>query len=168
MMNTHLHDHDHNYSHAHHAEGCSGKSFYDIAVSSLKEAKCRITKPRLAVIECLADSAVPLSPKSIYEKVQTKNNLNVDQVSVYRILEALTKLGLVHQVFPSGEYLSCNTRCEVNPNHVMLNCIQCGKVEEIHLDWSFIYKIFERVRRTSQFDAKKHMLQLDGICVKCQ
>ncbi|KAB8033255.1 Fur family transcriptional regulator [Fluviispira multicolorata] len=161
-------NHEHNYSHAHHEKGCNGKSFYDIAVSSLKDSKYRITKPRLAVIECLADSKIPLSPKCIFENVQRKKNLNVDQVSVYRILETLMLLGLVHQVFPSGEYLSCSTQCETNPNHIMLNCTQCGKVEEIHLEWSFIYKIFERIKTLSQFEPKKHILQIDGICSQCQ
>ena len=160
------HKHSHN-GHENHASDCNGKEFQELAFDAMKEANLRITKPRLAVIECLAQSEVPLSPKSIYDSVLKNGGLKIDQVSVYRILEAFAQLNLIHQVFPSGDYLPCTTRCEHNPNHIILNCTKCGKVTEIHLDWNYINKIFENVKNKFDFEPEKQMFQIDGKCTQC-
>lgn len=154
--------------HPQHGEERSGKSFHELAFHALKENNLRITKSRLAVIECLGNSVVPLSPKSIYESLIHDYKIKIDQVSVYRILEAFSQLNLVHQVFPSGNYLSCTTRCEHNSNHIILNCLKCGKVNEIHMDWSTIYKIFEIVKNKFDFQPLKQMFQIDGMCKQCR
>lgn len=154
--------------HEHHAIDCNGKSFQDLAFEALKEADLRITKPRLAVIECLGRSEIPLSPKNIYETVLKKGDVKIDQVSVYRILEAFAQLQLIHQVFPSGDYLPCTTRCEHDPNHIILNCTKCGKVTEIHLDWNDIHKIFENIKNNFNFEPAKQIFQIDGICAQCR
>ncbi len=153
--------------HEYHANDCNGKTFQNLAFEALKEANLRITKPRLAVIECLANSEIPLSPKSIFDSVLKKGGLKIDQVSVYRILEAFNQLNLIHQVFPSGDYLPCTTRCDLNSNHIILNCTKCGKVTEIHLDWNYIHKIFENVKNKFNFEPTNQMLQIDGLCALC-
>jgi Fe2+ or Zn2+ uptake regulation protein len=154
--------------HENHAIDCNGREFQDLAVEALQNANFRITKPRIAVIECLAHSKAPLSPKSIYEKVIHSGEFKIDQVSVYRILETLAQLNLIHQVFPSGDYLPCTTRCEQNPNHIILNCTKCEKVTEIHLDWNYIHNIFENVNNKFKFTPAKQMFQIDGNCEKCR
>jgi Fe2+ or Zn2+ uptake regulation protein len=154
--------------HHQHGDGCSGKSFQQLAFDALKENNFRITKSRLALIECLANTTVPLSPKSIFDSLINDYKIKIDQVSVYRILETFSQLNLVHQVFPSGDYLSCTTRCEHNSNHIILNCIKCSKVNEIHMDWNPIYKIFENVKEKFQFEPIKQMFQIDGICKQCR
>jgi Fe2+ or Zn2+ uptake regulation protein len=155
-------------AHEHHSSTCNGKLFQDFAFDALKAAQFRITKPRLAIIGCLAHSEVPLSPKNIYENLLKNSDIKVDQVSVYRILETFTQLNLIHQVFPSGDYLPCTTRCEKNSNHIILNCTKCGKVTEVDLEWHNINMIFENVKNKFHFQPAKQMFQIDGICHECR
>ncbi|APJ04015.1 Fur family transcriptional regulator [Silvanigrella aquatica] len=158
----------HQMAHVHHSGYCNGKLFKDAAFDALKAAHCRITRPRLAVIECLAQATVPLSPKNIYEYVLQNNDDKIDQVSVYRILETFIQLNLIHQVFPSGDYLPCTTSCEKNSNHIILNCIHCGKVTEIDIDGNDILKIYEYIKNKIYFLPAKNRIQIDGMCHSCQ
>lgn len=154
--------------HSSHGSTCNGKSFHELAFEAMKQHNMRVTKSRVAVIQCLENAVVPLSPKSIYESLLHEYHIKIDQVSVYRILEAFTQLNLIHQVFPSGDYLSCHTRCETNPNHIILNCTKCNKVTEVHLDFQTIANIFSSVKDKFSFAALNHMFQIDGICKQCQ
>jgi len=154
-------------NHSVHGAQCNGKTFKELAFEAMKENNLRITKSRLAVIQCLENAVVPLSPKSIYESLLQDYHIKIDQVSVYRILEAFLHLKLIHQVFPSGDYLSCHTRCEMNPNHIILNCIKCNKVTEVHLDVQTISNILASVKERFSFEPINHMFQIDGTCKQC-
>jgi Fe2+ or Zn2+ uptake regulation protein len=147
---------------------CNGKSFQKIANETLKSVNFKITKPRLAVISCLENAEKPLSPKNIFEQITHKNVTKIDQVSVYRVLQSLTELGLVHQIYPSGDYVSCHTSCEKNPSHVLLNCLKCNKTLEMQLDFNFIESIYEKIKIRAKFNPTGHMMQINGICNECQ
>jgi Fe2+ or Zn2+ uptake regulation protein len=154
-------------THCHHIH-CNGKSFQKIANETLKSVNFKITKPRLAVINCLETAKKPLSPKNIFEQIKQKNESKIDQVSVYRVLESLTQLGLVHQIYPSGDYVSCHTSCEKKPSHILLNCSKCNETLEMQLEWNFIESIFEKIKISAKFNPIGHMMQINGICVECQ
>ncbi|MGY3804841.1 Fur family transcriptional regulator [Pigmentibacter ruber] len=167
-MNDHCLQKEIQHTHSSHGDHCNGKSFKELAFEAMKENNLRITKSRLAVIQCLENSKVPLSPKSIFDSLLKDYNIKIDQVSVYRILEAFIQLKLIHQVFPSGDYLSCHTRCEENPNHIILNCIKCHKVMEVHLDIETISSILLSIQEKFQFEPINHMFQIDGNCEQCR
>ena len=153
--------------HCHHIH-CNKKSFQEIVYETFKSWTFKITKPRLAVIHCLENAKKPLSPKNIFEQIKQENKSKIDQVSVYRVLESLTQLGLVHQIYPSGDYVSCQTSCEKKPSHILLSCIKCKNTSEMQLEWNFIESIFGKIKLSAKFNPVGHMMQINGVCMECQ
>ncbi len=146
------------------------ESFKDLCVKTLKESGARLTKPRMALIECLAHSKVPLSPKVILQKTaeQLDEQESIDAVTVYRILDRFSELGLVHQVAPNGDYIACtHLACEAS-THIMTHCTSCDAAREIHVPEEVLAPMLWYLKSQNQFEPKKHLFQLDGICARCQ
>ena len=73
------------------------KSFEDRSLKELRQAGYRITMPRVQVIRALADSPKALSAYAIHEKIISSGG-KIDVVSVYRILNTLQEVGLIHHI----------------------------------------------------------------------
>lgn len=85
------------------------QEFEERSIRRLKAEGYRITMPRIQVIRALASSATALSAYGIHERILESGG-RIDVVSVYRILETLTKVGLVHHICHIGVvdgYLAC-------------------------------------------------------------
>ncbi|MFN8221120.1 MAG: transcriptional repressor [Fimbriimonadales bacterium] len=79
------------------------KEFEDHALTQLRIAGYRITMPRVQVIQALGDAETALSPYQIHQKILA-NRGRIDVVSVYRILNTLQDLGLVHYIGATDGY----------------------------------------------------------------
>jgi Fe2+ or Zn2+ uptake regulation protein len=146
------------------------ENFKELCIKTLRDSGARLTRPRLALIECLANSKVPLSPKVILQKTaeQLDEQETIDTVTVYRILDRFTELGLVHQVAPNGDYIACmHLACEAS-THIMTHCLACQAAQEIHLPEEILAPMLWYLRSQNQFEVKKHLFQLDGICSACK
>lgn len=147
-----------------------GEKFEDLCVKTLKESGARLTKARLALIDCLAASRVPLSPKEIFQRTEAslEKNDSIDTVTVYRILDRFCELGLVHRVAPNGDYVACtHLACDSSP-HIMTHCIACQQASEIHIPEDIIAPLMWFMRTQKNFEPKKHLFQLDGLCDACR
>lgn len=144
-------------------------SFKQIALLTLKKAGSRITKPRMAVIDCLDQSTEPLTAKEITESIQADSRQSeLDPVTTYRILDRFTELGLVHQIAPSGRYLPCtHLRCQ-EKYHVLLRCLSCHKVDEQHVPGRILSPFFEFLENQLHFHSAQQVFQLDGYCMACR
>ena len=144
-------------------------SFKDICVKTLKESGARLTRPRLALIDCLANSKTPLSPKEILKNtaLQLDKTESIDAVTVYRILDRFAELGLVHKVAPEGDYIACtHLACAATP-HIMTRCIDCQTAREIHVPEEVMAPMLWYLKHHNQFEPKKHLFQMDGVCASC-
>ncbi len=147
-------------------------SFQDMCVKTLKESGARLTKPRLALIECLATAKSALSPKEIFQKTESllakEKSESIDTVTVYRILDRFAELGLVHRVAPNGDYIACtHLACDSSP-HIMTRCISCQAAAEMHIPEDIIAPLLWFMRTQKKFEPKEHLFQLDGICEACR
>lgn len=143
--------------------------FKTYSISVLKKHGARMTKARLAVIECLEQAQEPLTAREILDHVErNRSAANIDPVTAYRILERFEEYGLVHQIAPSGRYLPCtHLRCAQN-YHVLLHCSHCQKVQEEHIPTEVISSFFWYLKNTLAFKAERHVFQMDGVCRQCQ
>ncbi|MCX6129847.1 MAG: Fur family transcriptional regulator [Proteobacteria bacterium] len=146
----------------------ASESFKNTCIKTLRESGARLTKPRLALIDCLAESRLPLSPKEIYQKTtQQLEDETIDAVTVYRILDRFAELGLVHKVAPDGDYIACtHLACEASP-HIMTHCTLCHTASEIHVPEEVMAPVLWFLRNQNHFEPKKHLFQMDGICARC-
>ncbi len=93
----------------------------------LREARLRVTAPRLAVL-----AAVHASPHADVETIAAAARLRLGRVStqaVYDALRVLTERGLVRRIEPAGSPSRFEARVGDNHHHVV--CRSCGTVADV-------------------------------------
>lgn len=140
--------------------------FTKACLDALRDGGGRVTGARLAIIECIANTKLPLTAKELYENLQDKTK--VDQVSVYRTLETLLELDLIHQVFPSGGYIPCfHLSCEQS-YHILTRCSQCNSIEEMHIPVDKVEPLINFLKSKKKFYPDTHLIQINGVCSDCK
>ena len=93
----------------------------------LRAADLRVTRPRLAVLE-----AVHAHPHADTETLFSAVRAALPEVSrqaVYDVLAALTTVGLVRRIQPSGSVARYESRVGDNHHHVV--CRSCGVITDV-------------------------------------
>ena len=93
----------------------------------LRAADLRVTRPRLAVLE-----AVHAHPHADTETLFSSVRSGLPEVSrqaVYDVLAALTTVGLVRRIQPSGSVARYESRVGDNHHHVV--CRNCGVIADV-------------------------------------
>ncbi len=145
------------------------EQYLELAVKRLKDAGNRITRPRKTVLACLAEARAPLSPREIIESItESDSTIQIDKVSVYRILETLLDLGLVHQVFPSGNYMACSHLSCNSKFHLLTSCSTCGLTSELDIPRKVAQPMIDHLNEEHSFKTDEHHIQIDGLCKNCQ
>jgi Fur family ferric uptake transcriptional regulator len=93
----------------------------------LRTADLRVTRPRLAVLE-----AVHAHPHADTETLFSAVRSGLPEVSrqaVYDVLAALTTVGLVRRIQPSGSVARYESRVGDNHHHVV--CRNCGVIADV-------------------------------------
>lgn len=128
----------------------------------LRQAGFRVTKHRLALLEILAGSKVPLSAS----RLRSVLGQRLDEATVYRALEAFVGAGLVYRVdFQHGhahyEFLV------PGHHHHHIVCRGCGTVEDVSS--CAMNSLERRVLRQSETFASvdAHALEFFGTCRQC-
>ena len=134
----------------------------------IRNSGVKVTKSRVAVMQCLAASTLSLSPREILETIEKDTTTrDVDQVSIYRILETFHKLGLVHQVYPSGGFIACtHVNCQ-EELHVLTRCLSCNKTNEIDIPKEIFQPVQWYLETHCGFMYRNTLFQLDGRCATC-
>lgn len=87
-----------------------------------------------------------------------------DVTTIYRILEKLQEVQLVHEF--QGKWRLCSDPSNHIESHHFLICESCGEAEEIFLDYHDA--ISDQLAREKQFLLKKVHLGFLGTCRNCR
>jgi Fur family zinc uptake transcriptional regulator len=136
----------------------------DKIISQLKDKGYRITLARRLVVETILDSDSPLNPYEIAGIVDSKGK-NVDVVTVYRIMEVLMELGLVHYLKGQKKYMICDHPCTKHCHHSFI-CDSCGGVDDLHIDDHRLLK--QIAEKYAELAISGHYMELNGLCKKCK
>ncbi|MGY0373867.1 Fur family transcriptional regulator [Clostridium sp. JNZ J1-5] len=130
---------------------------------SLKDKGYKLTKQRKSIIEVLMESRGQfLSVEDIYLKCKEKypkTNLS----TVYRNLEILEFINLVHRTSINGSSSSYEIICNDCHHHHVI-CKNCGKTETI--DFCPLQDIESKINEDG-FVVTDHKLELYGYCKSC-
>jgi Fur family ferric uptake transcriptional regulator len=134
-------------------------------LACLQENGYRLTAPRRAVVEAVANSQVVLNPFEVFELARQQYP-RLGLVTVYRTLEKLDELDLIQRVHqPSG----CQAFIAAFSGHQhLLICKSCGRVKFFGGDDEMMQEIVEKVVLESGYRVDEHWLQLFGLCENCQ
>ena len=141
------------------SKAISEKNLSDV----IRKAGFRATTPRLLVLSYLQKSKYPLGIKEILKGIGQKN---IDQVTVYRILDAFKKAGVVVQVdFQQGRALYEFKDHEHDHHHIV--CTSCNKVEDF-TGCEYEKLAHKALKQTHGFaKVTSHSLELFGLCAAC-
>jgi Fur family transcriptional regulator, ferric uptake regulator len=129
----------------------------------LQENGYRLTTPRRAVVNAVAESTRALTPLEVYDAAR-KRCRGLGLVSVYRTLEKLEELGLIQRVHqPQG----CQAFIAASHEHEhLLICSRCGSVARFSGD--DLEMLFRSIAHKTGYAINDHWLQLFGLCENCR
>lgn len=148
------------------------------ALTSLKAQGLRLTHPRQRVVGVLAEATYPLSAYDI-KALLDQQGMPVDTVSVYRVLDCLEQLHLIHRVGNTGKVVSCqrtHTPCQHHHQpsqaekhhwHVLLVCVGCGQVAEAETS-PHLQAFAQQLVGQQRFMPQAGTLEVKGWCRACQ
>lgn len=133
----------------------------DKARQKLKDAELYCTEPRLAILQVLMQTARPLRQDQIAEPL-TLRALN--KVTVYRTLESLIEVGLVHRAFTYQRawYFELADHCTEHQCHPHFTCTNCGVTHCLTDILLPMAKISQR-----GFIVNRQQVRLEGLCPAC-
>ena len=123
----------------------------------LRISKTPITPARLKILKVLEKEPKPI------ELVQLKRLLgtSIDRVTLYRSLESLEKISLIHQSTLGYEVATGR------PHHHHAVCNDCGLIEDIEVPHAE-YPGNDALKATTQFShINRYVLDFFGTCKKC-
>ncbi len=133
----------------------------DKARKMLKDAELYCTEPRLVILQVLMQAASPLRQDQIGGKL-TLRALN--KVTVYRTLESLIEVGLVHRAFTYHRawYFELADRCTEHQCHPHFTCTNCGVTQCLTDILLPMAKIAQK-----GFIINRQQVRLEGLCPAC-
>jgi len=121
----------------------------------------QFTPLRRQVFELLTEEHAPAKAYDLLAKLGAE----AKPPTIYRALEFLMKLGLVHRI----ESLNAFVACEVGAcarSTIFLICDQCGRAEEFDAGHALV-DLGEAAARDG-FQIKRTMIEATGLCGECQ
>lgn len=127
----------------------------------LKAAKLYCTKHRITIIKVLLRARRPLSQEQIARCCGKKN---FDKVTIYRILESLLKVGLIHKAFidKRASHFELAHNCTDKQCHPHFTCTNCGRTHCL-MDMSLPMA----ASMHNGFLIHHQKVLLEGLCPEC-
>jgi Fur family ferric uptake transcriptional regulator len=133
----------------------------DKARQVLREAKLYCTEPRIAILQVLMRAARPLRQDQITEQLILPA---LNKVTVYRTLESLIEVGLVHRVFTYERtwYFELADHCTEHQCHPHFTCTHCGVT-------TCLTDVLLPMAKVAQkgFVVNRQQVRLEGLCPAC-
>jgi len=121
----------------------------------------KITQARISLLELLEKEKKPVDSQFLIDTLQ--KGLQVDKVTVFRILNVLTEHGILRRL----EFGEGKARYELNAeDHHHLICQNCGSIEDIS-DCNIV-ALEKEIKQKKHFLVKLHTLEFYGLCSDCQ
>jgi Fur family zinc uptake transcriptional regulator len=129
------------------------------------EKSVRLTPIRRLVLEIVLASGEPIGAYEILAQLNKLKDSREAPVTIYRALEFLISIGLVHRVASLNSYIACD-----HPHHddgaQLLICRTCGATEEI-CDKSVESAIAKLAGRKG-YTAISPLVEIAGTCAGCR
>lgn len=134
-------------------------------LDKLKSNGFKITEQRKAILQALVSNNNNLISVEKLLSESKKNYHKTNMTTIYRNLEILEKLCLVHKIINEDGTALYKLVCSVKQHHHHLICKKCGKTEAI--DYCPI-KDLEQILNDKNFNLTNHKLELYGYCKNCR
>jgi Fur family zinc uptake transcriptional regulator len=139
-----------------------------IALQSAEEycqrVGARLTRLRRNILLLVLTAEHPLTAYEILDLLRPKDP-SATPAGVYRSLDFLTELGLVHRIDSAKSFIACAMPDHAHPSQ-MLVCRRCGTVVET--EDSQVAKATESLGRRLGFALDRNTMEFVGLCSSCR
>lgn len=129
----------------------------------IRQMGLKVTQQRIAILETLSGGRAHVTAQEVFEIVNAKYP-EIGFATVYRFLRKMNEQKMVSEVRMGG----LPARYELTPrrHHDHLTCTQCGQIVEFENQQ--IESLQDQVAREHNFRLTHHVLELYGVCPRCQ
>lgn len=132
-------------------------------LEQLQECGCRITSPRRAIVNIIANSDQALEAVEIFDQSRA-DHPSLGLVTVYRTLETLEQLGLVQRVH-QAEGCHLYLRAPQGHEHILV-CKACRRTD--YFSGDDLTELIDITSQRSGYQIEEHWLQFIGLCARCR
>lgn len=135
----------------------------------LAEARCaeageRLTPARLGAYAELLDHGGPLSAYELIALLEKRQKRKIAPLTVYRHLDFLMRVDLVHRLESTQSYLPCDHPGEAHESQYLL-CSSCGNVDEV--ESKRLGNLLAKIADQHGFQAENAVVEIKGVCGDC-
>jgi len=125
----------------------------------------RLTPARLAAYAEVLSHGQPISAYELIACLEKRQKRKIAPLTVYRHLDFLIRVGLVHRLESKQAYLACDHPEHEHESQYLL-CSSCGNADEI--ESIQLGKLLEKLMRQKGFQAENSVVEVTGLCRNCQ
>lgn len=127
--------------------------------------KVRLTPLRESVLQLLWQSHRPLGAYKIIEQLAALSGKRILPPTVYRALDFLLEVGLIHRLATLNAYIGCPFPDSVHSDYFLL-CRECGSVAECSTN--SVNKAIVSTAERAGFLVERQTVEILGLCTPCQ
>ena len=136
----------------------------------LAEERCaekgeRLTPARLAVYTEMRASDRALSAYELIALLEERQERKIAPLTVYRHLDFLMRVGLVHRLQSTHSYLPCDHPDHPHDSQFLL-CSSCGHVDEV--ESSGVGTLLSEIADQHGFRPDNAVVEIEGVCDSCR
>ena len=136
----------------------------EFAETRCADVNARLTPARWAVYTELVASGRPLSAYELIALQEGRQSRKIAPLTVYRHLDFLIEVGLVHKIESTHTYVSCGHPDHGHESQYLL-CTSCGRADE--LESETLEKILNDMAQMHGFRTTKSVVEMTGLCIDC-
>ena len=128
------------------------------------EKGVRLTPTRESVLRLLWQSHQPLGAYQVQDQLSKLTGKSIAPPTVYRAIEFLSDLGLVHRLASLNAYIGCPFPNSEHSNLFMI-CNGCGSAAEgAH---GALNDVLQNASEKAEFKLESQNIELFGLCPQC-
>ena len=129
------------------------------------EKNARMTATRESVLRLLWQSHQPLGAYQLQDQLSRLLNKPVAPATIYRAVDFLLGLGLIHRIASLNAYIGCPFPNSEHSNLFMI-CSDCGSVAEVA--HNTLNGLLQNICDRTNFTLQSQSLELFGQCPQCR
>lgn len=129
----------------------------------IRQLGLKVTKQRLVILQGLRQGHNHVTAQQLFETV-SRENPEIGFATVYRFLRVLAEQEIVSEVRMGG--MPARYEWADKEHHDHLTCTSCHSIYEFENET--IERLQEEIARGFGFRLTSHVLELYGICPRCQ
>ena len=135
----------------------------------LAESRCaaageRLTPARLAAYAELLVSERPVSAYELIALLEDRQQRKIAPLTVYRHLDFLIRVGLVHRLESTQSYLPCDRPEHTHESQYLL-CSSCGRADEV--ESKPLESLLHKIADQRGFQPENTVVEIRGLCERC-